>query len=152
MENKIIKLSSLKADLARESAGDWIEYPLWAGAAFNVSSFHKPEYQTARDLLVARMSRESRGKKQPTGAETRAAYGELFCEHILHGWRGFDIVYTPDTAREILTDPAYRVIYDAVEWCAGQLALVEAEFVEDAGKNSEQPSAGGSKGKQLATG
>ena len=137
-----IKLSSLKADLAREEKGDWIEYPDWPGVEFNVSSLHLPAYATARDLLVQRMAKKY-GRNPVPREEMAVEHGALYAEHILHGWRGLDIEYTPEVARETLTNIEFRNVIAAVEWCAAKVSEVEIEFVKEAGKNSEPPSAGG---------
>jgi hypothetical protein len=136
-----IKLSSVKADLAREEKGDWIAYPDWPGVEFNVSSLHLPAYQTARDLLLQRLAKKYPRKPTPR-AETTVEFGKLYSEHILHGWKGLDVEYSPDTARDILINPEYRNVVAAVEWCAAKVSDVELEFIEEASKNSERPSAG----------
>ena len=136
-----IKLSSVKADLAREEKGDWIAYPDWPGVEFNVSSLHLPAYQTARDLLLQRLARKYQRKPTPR-TEMTVEHGKLYAEHILHGWRGLDVEYSPETAREILSNPEYRNVVAAIEWCAAQVSDVALEFVEEAGKNSARPSAG----------
>lgn len=135
-----VKLSSLAADLALEARGDWVDYPEWPGVAFNVSSLQKPAYVTERDLMLQRLTRRYRGKAPPP-AEIASEVGRLYCKHILHGWRGLDVEYSAEKAIEVLTDPAYRAVTAAVEWCAGQVAQLEVEFVEDAEKNSAAPSA-----------
>lgn len=136
-----VKLSSLKADLDREQKGDWIEYPEWPGVAFNVSSLFTPEYVVARDLLVQKLTRKHKGAPPPPN-ELTPAIGKLYAKHILHGWRGLDVDYSPDKALETLTNPEFRNVTAAVEWCAGQLAQINVEFIEDAAKNSDRPSAG----------
>lgn len=135
-----VKLSSLAADLEREAAGDWVDFPEWPGVAFNVSSLMKPAYVTERDILLQRMARRFKGKVPPA-AEVAPEAGRLYCKHILHGWRGLDVEYSPEKALEVMSDPAYRSVVSAVEWCAGQVGQVEVEFVEDAEKNSAAPSA-----------
>lgn len=135
-----IKLASLKADLELEAKGEWVDYPEWPGVAFNVSSLNTPAYATARDLLVQRMARKHRGKTPPIDVMTTEA-GKVYCKHILHGWRGLDVEYDPETALATLSDPAYRDVVAAVEWCAGQVARRDVEFVEAASKNSDAPSA-----------
>jgi len=129
-----VKLTSLKANLEREAAGDWIDYPDWPGVAFNVSSLNKPAYTTARDMLLQKLSRKFKGKPVPSEVSA-PQIGELYCKHLLHGWRGLDVEYTPEVALETLTDPAYRNVVNAVEWCAAQVGAIEAEFVEDEAKN-----------------
>jgi len=139
---KVLKLSSLKADRAREIEGEWIDAPeLGEGVAFHVSSLHKPDYQTARDLLLQSFARDYKGKPVPPDVRD-AAFGKLYAEHILHDWRGFDVGYTAELARETLSDPDHRRVINAVEACAAKVGVRDAEFVEVAAKNSARPSAG----------
>ncbi len=146
-----LKISSLKANLAREVEGDWITYPRWKDIRFNVSAFTKPSYQTARDELHQRVAKKN-GGVLPGVDEMRPHYAKLYVDEILHDWDGFDIEYSPEDAVALLSDPAYRDLFDAVEWCAGQMSRVEVEYVEGAAKNSAPPSAGGSKAKVQTTG
>lgn len=143
-----ILLSSIKADLAREEKGDWIPHPDFVDdkgihAEFNVSSLHLPAYTVARDLMLQRLAKfyTSKGVKPPQHVVT-SEYGKLYAKHILHGWRGFDIKYTPEIAAEMLPDPEYRNLVAAVEWCAAKVSDVDLEFAEEAGKNSAAPSSG----------
>lgn len=147
----VLKLSSIKADLAREESGDWIAYPDWPGVEFNVSSLHAPGYQAARDLVIQRVARKYQGRTVPAD-ESAAIYGKLYSEHVVHGWRGFDVEYSADKALEILSDPAYRDVVRAVEWCAGEISRRDAEYIEVSVKNSERPSAGASARKAQPTG
>ena len=135
-----VKLSSLKANVAREEKGDWIEYPDWPGVAFNVSSLHSGPYVMARDIMLQRLARKH--GNDPVPVEVRAMEsGKIYCGHILHGWRGLDVEYTPEVALDTLCDPAFRVVTEAVEWCAGRVGQIAAEFIDLTTKNSEAPSA-----------
>lgn len=136
---KPIKLSSLKADLTRETKGDWVAFPDWPGVEFNVSSIHLPEFTTARALMYQRLNVVHKSNI-PQDVHT-AEIGALLNKHILHGWRGFDIPYSQESAAEVMTDPAYREVIAAVQWCAGELGKVEVAFSENEAKNSEKPSA-----------
>lgn len=135
-----VKLSSLKADLDREEKGDWIEYPDWPGVEFNVSSLHLPAYQTARDLLLQKLQRQYKKKAIPKNVLTKEL-GRLYATHLLHGWRGLDVDYSPQVALETLTSPDYRNVVAAVEFCAAQVSEVDLEFVEEEEGNSAPPSA-----------
>lgn len=146
-----IKLASLKADLKREFDGDWVDYPIWEGVAFKVSSFNKPEYQTARDLALRKLAQKL-GGKPPSEIERRAVIGAVIAEHILHDWRGFDVAYSTDVATEYLTSAEGYHVYNAVEWCANQLTAVKIEFQEGAAGKSEQLSDGSSKGSKATAG
>lgn len=127
-------LTSIKADLAREAAGDWVEYPDWPGVAFNVSSLYAPAYATARDLMVQRLTAKYLRQPIPPG-ELAVETGALYCEHILHDWRGLDVEYTAEVALKTLSDPAYRKVVAAVEWCAAKLSETEVAFTDNAEKN-----------------
>ena len=136
-----VKLASLRANLEREAAGDWIDFPDWPGVAFNVRSLHAPSYATKRDLMLQRLTRKYKGRAPPPEVMAREA-GKLYNDEILFGWRGLDVEYSPEVALETLTDLAYRDVVAAVEWCAAQVAQGSIEFVEEATKNSDRPSVG----------
>ncbi|MBX5253316.1 hypothetical protein HJC03_23390 [Rhizobium sp. NLR4b] len=122
-----VKLSSLKANLEREKRGDWVPYPEWPGVRFNVSALTLPEYETARHLLFQRLAKKY--KDDPVPKEVLSSeLGGLYCEHILHGWEGLDVDYSPETAIATLKDPAYRAVVGAVEYCAAKLSQIEVEF------------------------
>lgn len=134
-----IKLESLKADLAKEEAGEWIEYPDWPGVSFNVRSLNASAFTTSRDIMIQRLRRKYPRKPPPNDVMIEEA-GKVYCKHILFGWRGLDVDYTPEKALEVMTDPAYRAVVAAVEWCAGQVAQLDVAFIEDATPNSDRPS------------
>ena len=145
---KKLKLSSLRVDLDRQYKGDWISYPLWDGVRFNVSSPKLPAYQRC----LAKNQRDI-AKRYPIGQDqlpteealeaNREAEALLVCEHLLHGWEGIDLEYSPDAAEKYLIDPEYEALLNAVKWCGNKLAEVNAEYIEDLAKNSDAPSATG---------
>lgn len=134
-----IKLASLKADLKREEKGDWVAFPDWPGVEFNVSSLNLPAFAAARANEIQRLNLSHKNNVPPD--VMTATIGKLLDRHILHGWRGLDVEYSPETASEIMSDPAYRPVINAVLWCAGEISQIEVKFVEDDVKNSEKPSA-----------
>lgn len=125
-----VKFGSLKADTEKEKAGDWIEIVDLPGVFFKVKSFNDPAYRIARDQLVQRMARRH-GKKAAPPEEMESHFGKLYADFILMGWKGFDIEYTPEVAREALTDPAYRDLRRYVETAASQVGQNEIEFTEE---------------------
>ena len=138
----VIKLASLKADLAREAEGDWVDYPDWPGVSFHVSSTRSEPFITQRDLLLKQMTARNK-PVAPGDPEMARGIGRLYCEHVLHGWKGLDIEYSPEVALETLTDVAYRDVLSAIDWCAQKLTKISVEFVGAAVKNSVASSAGG---------
>ncbi len=96
---KLIKLSSIKADLKREYDGVWVDFPDWPGVAFMVSSLRLPAYEAERAVERSRIDAEYPAGNAPPDVLTASA-GRLVAKHILHGWRGFDVEYDAATARE----------------------------------------------------
>lgn len=137
-----IQLSSLRVDLSREKNGDWVPYPLWKGVRFNVSALTLPVYETARVLMFKRLR-----QVYPDGPIPREVLsvelGKLYHEHILHGWEGLDVEYSRETAKEVLSDPTYREVVQAVEFCATKLTEVDPKFVKVEEGNSSPLSAQG---------
>lgn len=134
-----IKMGSMKADLKKEREGSWEEHPDYVGAKFFVRSLLYPPYRTARDMLGKKMARQYKDKNVPSDVMTTEV-GKLFSKHILLGWSGFDDDYTPELAEERLTDPEWRALVAAVEYCAAKVSDIDVQFIEDEGKNSEPPS------------
>ena len=132
-----IKLASIKADLEKEKNGSWETCPQLIpddDVAFLVSSLYLPEYTTARDLLMQRLSRIYKDQPIPDAILTKEI-GKLFVDHIIHDWRGIDEPFSKDTALRILTDPAYRLLVRAIEICAGKVGQTNLEFIETEIKN-----------------
>jgi hypothetical protein len=146
-----IKLSSLKVDLEREKTGDWIPYPEWPGVEFNVSSIHLPDFVNAQDSMQKRLRKAYKGVRVPAQV-LQPELGKLLARHILHDWKGLDEVYSPERAREILSDYAFRDVVDAVLYCASMIGQSDAEFLEDEGKKSVPNSAGEPKAQSRPTG
>jgi hypothetical protein len=139
----VVKLASLKADLDLEEKGEWqqaLEIIPDTDVWFRVSSINLPAYTMARDLLQQRWARVYKKTPVPDNI-INAEIGHLFAIHLLHEWKGFDVPYSPETAIELLSDPANRTMIKAVETCASQVAQIEIEFVGKEAKNSGTPSA-----------
>jgi len=131
-----VKFGSLKADIAKEQAGDWVPIPELPGVEFKVKSFNDPAYRVARDLLIQKMARKH-GKRPAPPDETESAFGKLYARHILLDWRGFDVEYSAGVALEALGDPAYRDLRRHVEYAASQVGETDIQFEEEALGESE---------------
>lgn len=141
-----IKLSSIKADPVRETEGDWQDIPDLPGLRLKVRSLEFTQYRVARDLLTQKLIRKYGRKPIPPDVQTKE-FGRLYADHILLDWEGIaddvgaSIPYSRDAAHEYLSDPDFRKLTAAVEWAAQQVGESEIEFLEEAAKNSETPSA-----------
>lgn len=139
----MLKLDSIKVDLAAEQTGQYVEIPDWERTgedgktktvSLGVRSLEIPAYRLALDKLLERYKRVYKGKAAPP--EVREAdIGKLLATHILFDWKGITPDYTPDTAMEFLADPAGRELAKQVVWAAVQVAEVSAEFEKDSVKN-----------------
>lgn len=125
-----IRLASLSVDLQREAKGDWVEYPDWPGVAFHVSSKMSQAFHSAHAMMLKRVGVSYRNAPVPAEA-MHAELAKLYCRHILHGWRGLDVEYSPEKALEVLSDPGYRPVIAAVGWCADKLSEISPEYVGD---------------------
>jgi hypothetical protein len=137
----MIKLTSTKADIAKEQDGDWVEIPDLPGIALRVRSIHSKAFAVARDLASRKLATRYGNETVPEDDLARVN-GQLYADHLLLEWRGFDVPYSPEVAADTLTDPAYRDLRRHVIYAAAQVGRANVEFLEGVAKNSEAPSAG----------
>lgn len=129
-----IKLESIKADLKRENEGDWVDIPDLPGVRLRVRSHNYGPYKIALSKSLQRLVRRH-GREQIPDDVALMAGGSVYADHILLDWEGFDEPYTPETARAVLMNPAYRELQAHVRYAAAEIAKIEAQFVEDASGN-----------------
>jgi hypothetical protein len=125
-----VKFASLRADVEKEKAGDWVEIVELPGVELRVRSFNDPQYKIHRDQLLQRLARKY-GRKPVPGDESEVEFGRLYARFILLEWKGFDEAYSEQRALEALTDPAMRDLRRHVEYAAGQVGASDIEFVEE---------------------
>jgi hypothetical protein len=130
----MLKLESIKVNLAAESDGQMISIPEWEGVKLGVRSLEYPAYKIALDQLVQRYARVYKGKPVPPDVR-ETDVGGLLAKHILFDWEGIDPKYSPETAKQFLSDSSGRELSKQILWAAGQVAEVEAEFTDEAVKN-----------------
>lgn len=142
-----VKLGSLRADIRRETDGDWVEIPDLPGVALKVRSFAYGPFQMQKSIVEGKWNR--RYGRDPVPIEVSLPEnGKLYAQHILVDWRGLvddDGKPVPiEQAEDILSDPAFRELHEHIRYAGTKLAQIEAEFVEDAAKNSGRSSGGSS--------
>jgi hypothetical protein len=143
-----VKLGSLSADLSKEREGDWIPVKEWGGLdpekpyemtplpglEFFVRSTNYPDYVTARQAALEKMKQDYPDDKVPADVQARIE-GQLSVEHLLLGWKGLDVDYSPDLVSTILTAEEHRTMRQMIFWCAGRVGKKKVEFVKAATKN-----------------
>lgn len=149
----ILKLDSLKTDVRRAKDGEWIECPeLGEGVALKVRSLDYAPFKVALRQAQLRFARIYPGDKIPPPDEEDAKNGELYAEHLLLGWRGFpEDPYSPELAREALTDVSHRALRAAVASCARQVGELKVEQAETIAGNSKPVSGGASSAGETTT-
>lgn len=131
-----VKLSSLKADVKKENEGDWVPFADWGDGevAFKVRGITYDGFTTKFDREAMRLAQKYGSESAPK-SETEALYGRILAEEILLDWKGLDQPYSYDLAADLLSDPAYRDLRNAVQACAQRITRVKVEFVEASVKN-----------------
>lgn len=129
-----VKLGSIKADLKRETEGEWVDIPDLPGVRLRVRSFNYGPFRAARNAVLQRLAK--RYAKSPVPDDVMAReLGALYADQLLLGWDGFDVPYTPEAARETLTDPAFRSLLNHIDYASERVGQTEIEFVEQATGN-----------------
>ncbi|WP_027578485.1 hypothetical protein [Bradyrhizobium sp. Ai1a-2] len=135
-----VKLSSLKSDSQKEREGDWIPaLDIDPDIKWFVRSTNYAPFKIARDAHASKLARRH-GDNVPDDVMADV-YGKLAVEHLLLGWQGLvddderDIEFSPERAKEILTDPEYRAVRGSVYLAATKVGREEVEFVEAGTKN-----------------
>lgn len=131
-----VKLTSLQRDMKRELGGDWVDIPHLPGASLCVRSLNYPPYKIGRATLLKRLgSKYGQDFSEARDRDMEAGFGQLYAEHILLGWRGFDEEYSAELAAQRLPAEEWAPLRELVEWAATKVASKNVEFVEGAAKN-----------------
>jgi hypothetical protein len=131
-----VKVDSLQSS----DDAEWVALDEILGASLFVRPIDYPPYTAARQALFKRLGRAFKDEPIPEKVLI-TSLGKLYAEHILLDWKGFDMPYSKEDAIEKMSEWTWRKLTRQVEWAAGKLTSVNAEFVEDAGKNSGPRSA-----------
>lgn len=133
-----LKLTSL----SRPTDGEWIAAQDLEGVEFKVRPLHYGPFVMALQLATARLMRKYPGDRRAPPDETERLNGELYADHLLIDWRGFDEPYSAEVARKYLVDPDYQALRNEVRFAATVASRPQAEFVEVSSGNSQPASTG----------
>lgn len=122
-----MKLSALKANIEREEAGDWVEIPDFDGVSLKVRSLASTAYSMALSVVTQKFARKY-GQRPIPPEESQKENGKLLARHILLDWKGLvaddgktPIAYSAELAEEVLTNPEFRLLANAVVWAAQRI-------------------------------
>lgn len=148
-----MKPSSVKVDPAKIEAGAWVdEIPEFDGVRLRVRGFGCKEQKKLSRSLNDQIPRSRKIKGKMSDEDQEAILNQCLHQVILLDWDGLKndddspMLYDKELAKLFCTDPAYRIIRDAVIYAADFVANDKAEAVECAVGNSQPTSDGSSPG------
>lgn len=131
-----MKLSAIKTNAAAIEAGRWVSVAhALPGVKFKVRGLRNADYRRLRDKLIGEIPRAERLKGIDPVDHDKLNVA-LLCETVLMDWRGLEsddganLLYSKKNAVDLLADPNYFDLREAVEWAAGIVGdddLAEAE-------------------------
>jgi len=130
----VLKLASVKIDPVKEKDGVWEDSVDIPGVKLRVRPFDNSDYQKAR-MTEGQKLIASGASDDLSDEELARLRGKLIAEHILLDWKGFDREYTKELAREVLCDPDFRKLCDAIESASLKASELAFEQVEEVAKN-----------------
>lgn len=135
MSDKKIKLSSLRNDIKQEREGAWAPSRAFEGGEYLLKSTNSPDYVAAQQTALREYQERARNNTKPDIDADHRTEAEMVCKHLLMGWRGFDVEYTPEIALSELKDPAQRALLNDILNTASSVGRFKIEFVKDDVKN-----------------
>jgi len=135
-------LASLRTNAKREAAGGWEPSVLWpeSNIRYHVRAISYEPYKTAHQRLQREHAKKyGAGRTVPEDVLAQEV-GALLAEHILLGWEGIDVEYSPAAAMSTLTNPEFKLLSTDVEMAAAKFGNVNPDFVKGEA-TSKEPSA-----------
>ena len=129
-----MKLAALKVDVGRIEAGAWIACPDLPGVELFCRGERNSRWIELEDKILSSKARYCELMFIPVEMRRLSERAKrdmtirLYLETCLIDWRGLEsddgepLPYSPDMARVLMTDPAYRAFADAVAFAAGAVA------------------------------
>lgn len=140
-----MKMSQIAVDVEKEEQGDWVALPDLPGVSVKVRSINTLDYRQRMSDLNAQTLRRKAGRARGADGlsieEFERNVSQCTLEKLLLDWKGLEdesgepVAYVPETARELLFEPKYRVFRNAVVLAAGIVGEAVAEAEEELEKN-----------------
>ncbi len=123
-----MRLADMKVDSNAIENGVWIgNIPDMGSLRLKVRGVGNAAHQAEQTKLYAATPRSEKtgGRLSPAASDRIMAH--CLAKATLLDWEGIEgddgqpLPYSPETALTLLSDPAYRVLRDAVLWASGQV-------------------------------
>jgi hypothetical protein len=138
-----MKLSDIAVDAGRIEQGEWVEnIPEMGDLRLKVRGIGNADWRRLMSKLIDAVPRNKRmgGRVDPDTMD--AITTQLLSSACLIDWANLDVPYSKQKASELLADPQYRALRDAVMWAASQVGQAIEEKKDDQAGNSASASAG----------
>ncbi|ACL58947.1 hypothetical protein [Methylobacterium nodulans] len=135
-----MKLKSFKTNSALLEQGRWVDdIPQAGNLRLRVRGLGNVDYRTLMDRLVDAVPREKRIRGIDPRERDRIT-GECLAEAVLLDWDNLfedeeetvKVPFSKELAKQLLTDPDYVRLYDAVIWAANLVANESEQDQKDA--------------------
>lgn len=136
-----MKLADIKINAAAIETGRWVSVDhVLPGVKFKVRGIGNADYRRLKDKLIGEIPRAERVKGVDPAALDKIN-AKLLIETVLIDWSGIEgdddapLAFSKEKAAELLADPNYAVLRNAVEWAAGVVGEDDLAESEAAAKN-----------------
>ena len=141
-----MKLAALKTDTTN-THGRWVgQIPGLGDLRLKVRPAGNADHRRRLDELLRAVPRVDRLRGLTPGKQ-REIEAEAILDAVLFGWEGVEgdgtigaadqsLPFERETAKTLLTDPAYQMFRDAVDWAADAVAVEAAHDRKDDEGNS----------------
>jgi len=132
-------IADLVIDPAVSAEGVWAEYR--EGVAFLISSTNTADFALAQERIYGPIidARASGRDKEWVERAMAEAEVELYCTHVLRGWRGLEssgkpLEFSIETAKRLLSQPGAHHVFRFIRNSAARLDLFRAARTDALGK------------------
>lgn len=139
-----MKLSDIKVDTARAEAGEWVsDIPEMEDLRLKVRGTQCADARLMRNRILRGLPMNVRNDPDAVFFAMEKIEPQVQAEVILLDWENFgDVPYSKEKAAELLNDPDWVRLHDAVSWAANRVGRQLSAAKEREVGNSAGPSAG----------
>lgn len=135
-------IQSLKKDVAASTEGQWVsDIPEMGQLRLRVRGENSPKVAALRARKLRAVPKDKRGRDgMPIFEEVMRVTTEVLHEAVLLDWDGLTdggkpVKFSPELAKQWITDPDFQDFADAVAWASKIVANGQADQVEEAAGN-----------------
>lgn len=134
-------LNDLSVNVTAIEQGDWVDnIPDMGKLRLKVRGIGNSDYKRLQTRLIAAIPQADKMRGQVDPVVSEGIQTECLIETVLLDWNGLTaggqpVPYSKEKAKELLTNPSYAPLRNAVAWAASIIAVDRAARTEDVAKN-----------------